>query len=166
MARKDYPDTFRFEFVPTISNAARNSATRCDLKQVGASHVQFQKSPILWVDDEIVGTMMGAEILREPGYSVDLCHSPFAALCYDLSKIDLVIVDFEMPGLNGKELLLCFRALGTRFPVILLAGSLEALSHEGRVLFARSIDKGMPFDRLQDTVEEFLNPDQPRDYGS
>jgi CheY-like chemotaxis protein len=32
---------------------------------------------------------------------------------------NLAIVDFEMPGLDGRELLLRMRALGARFPIVL-----------------------------------------------
>jgi CheY-like chemotaxis protein len=106
--------------------------------------MQFQQHRILCVDDEIVGTTLRAEVLRQQGYSVDLYHSPVAALSCDISMFELAILDFEMPELNGRELLLRLRALGARFPTVLLTGRLEALLHEDRVLFARCLDKGMP----------------------
>ena len=83
-----------------------------------------------------------------------------AALRCDLSVFSLAIVDFEMPELNGRELLLRMRAQGARFPVVLLAGSVDSLSHEDRVLFARCIDKGTPIRCLLEALAEFLGPDQ------
>jgi len=62
---------------------------------------------------------------------------------------------FQMPELNGRELLLRMRALGVRFPIVLLAGDVDALSHEDRVLFARCIEKCMPIQHLLKTIEEF-----------
>jgi CheY-like chemotaxis protein len=120
---------------------------------------------ILCVDDDIVSTSIRAEILREHGYSVVLYDRPLAALRSDLSMFDLAILDFDMPELNGRELLLRMRALGARFPVVLLTGCVEMLSSEDRVLFARCIDKGMPVYRLLDTIAEFLDPNQIPDCG-
>jgi CheY-like chemotaxis protein len=109
---------------------------------------------------------MRAEILEESGYSVVVFHSPLEATRCDLSTFSLAILDFEMPGLNGRELFLRIRAKGARFPIVLLTGYLAGLSHEDCVLFARCIDKSMPIDYLLDTIAEFLNPNQGSDYGS
>jgi CheY-like chemotaxis protein len=127
--------------------------------------VQLHKHRILCVDDEIPGTRMRGEILREHGYSVVLYHCPLAVLHCDLSMFDLAILDFEMPGLNGRELFMRMRSLGARFPIVLLTGRLEALSHEDARLFARCIDKGMPIHFLLNTLVEFLEPNQVPDYG-
>jgi len=123
------------------------------------------KKRILCVDDEIVGTTVRGEILTEHGYSVVLCHCPLAALDCDLSNFDLAIVDYRMPGLNGQELLLRMRALGARFPIVLLTGCLDVLSYDERRLFARCIDKGMPIQCLLETIDAFLSFHQLPDYG-
>jgi CheY-like chemotaxis protein len=128
--------------------------------------VEINKRRILCVDDEIIGTKILGEILKKQGYEVVLCHCPFAALRCDFSIFELAILDFQMPGLNGRELLLRLRALGARFPVVLLTGCLAALSHEDRVLFARCFDKSMPIQCLLETIAEFLDPSQPPDYGT
>jgi CheY-like chemotaxis protein len=121
---------------------------------------------ILCVDDEVIGTRIRGEVLKECGYSVILYHCPLAVLRCDLSIFDLAILDFQMPGLNGRELFLRMRASGARFPIVLLAGCVDALSHEDRVLFARCIDKSAPVQQLLETVAEFLDPDQVPDWGS
>jgi CheY-like chemotaxis protein len=118
---------------------------------------------ILCVDDEIIGTTVRGEILKEQGYSVVLYHCPLAVLRCDLSAFDLAILDFQMPGLNGRELFLRMRASGARFPIVLLTGCMEALSYEDRVLFARCLDKGMPIQHLLETITEFLDPNQVPD---
>jgi CheY-like chemotaxis protein len=130
----------------------------------GASPAQSRKHRILCVDDEVDGTRIRGEILVEEGYSVVLYHCPLAALRADLSRFDLAIVDFRMPELNGRELFLRMRALGARFPVVLLTGAVDALSHEDRILFARCIDKGRPIQHLLDTIGEFLDPNQIPDF--
>ena len=121
---------------------------------------------ILCVDDEIEGARMRGQILDEEGYSVVLYHSPLTALRCDLSMFSLAILDFEMPELNGRELLLRMRALGARFPIVLLTGFVDSLSPENRVLFARCIDKGSPIRYLLKTIAEFIGKDQVPDFGA
>ena len=143
------------------SNRVSFSKTPLDV-----SSPRIQKHRILCVDDDVLGTTMRAEILKEHGFSVVVFHSPLEVTRCDLSAFNLAILDFEMPGLNGRELLLRIRAMGARFPIVLLTGCLAGLSHEDRVLFARCIDKSMPIHCLLDTIAEFLDPNQGPDYGS
>ena len=166
MSLNDHLDAFRSGVITNVPDEIRSAAAHSDIELVSVPRAQVQKHRILLVDDEIIGTTMRAEILREHGYSVDFFHSPLAALRCDLSMFELAILDFEMPELNGRELLLRMRALGARFPIVLVTGRLETLSNEDRVLFARCMDKGMPIRRLLDTIVEFLNPNQVPDYGS
>lgn len=133
---------------------------------VSTSPAQGRKHRILCVDDEIAGTRIRGEILEEHGYSVALYHSPLAVLRCDLSRFDLAVVDFQMPELNGRELFLRMRALGARFPVVLLTGAIDALSYEDRVLFSRCIDKGRSAQNLLETIAEFLDPNQTPDFGT
>jgi len=148
-----------------LSRASRTAATP-DRQLANTSRAQFQKHRILCVDDEVMGTRMRTEVLRQQGYSVDLYHSPVEAVCCDVLLFNLAILDFEMPELNGRELLLRLRALGARFPTVLLTGRLEALSYDDRVLFTRCLDKGMPISRLLDVVRELLDQDAVSDYSS
>lgn len=124
------------------------------------------KYHILCVDDEVVGTRLRREILEEHGYSVTLHHCPLLALNCDLSIFDLAVIDFQMPNLNGKELFLRMRASGARFPIILLAGCVDALSYDDQILFARCIDKGRPTTHLLETIAEFLDQNQIPDFGA
>jgi CheY-like chemotaxis protein len=131
-----------------------------------ASPAQSRKHCILCVDDEITGTRIRGEVLEEHGYSVALYHSPLAVLRCDFSLFDLAVVDFQMPGLNGAELFLRMRALGARFPIVLLTGAVDALSYEDRILFARCLDKGRPIQHLLETIAEFLDLNQTPDCGT
>jgi len=119
-----------------------------------------RENRILCVDDEVVGTTIRGEILRELGYSVVVYHCPLASLSCDLSLFDIAILDYQMPGLNGRELLLRMRALGARFPILLLTGCLDVLSYEERRLFAQCIDKNMPLQYLLEMIERSLASNQ------
>jgi CheY-like chemotaxis protein len=147
---------------PTATTVLLSGPAAPDMKHK-TRHAQQR---ILCVDDEIEGTKMRGQILEEEGYSVVLYHSPLAALRCDLSMFSLAILDFEMPELNGRELLLRMRALGAKFPIVLLTGSVDSLSLANRVLFARCIDKRAPIQYLLDTIAEFIGKDQISDFGS
>jgi CheY-like chemotaxis protein len=150
-------ESFRFAFMAQVPPESRDLTAHSNPDLLKSPRAQFHMHRILLVDDEILGTTTRAEILREFGYSVDFYHSPLAALRCDLSTFELAVVDFHMPELNGRELLLRMRALGATFPIILLTGDAEELSKEDRVLFARCIDKGTSIPSLFDAVAEVLD---------
>jgi len=152
------------------SRTTRQELTRCSKpKQTGPVSTlptRSRRYRILCVDDEIVGARLRGKILEEHGYSVVLYQCPLAVLRCDLSVFDLAVLDFHMPGLNGRELFLCMRALGARFPTVLLTGNVDALSYEDRVLFALCIEKGRPIQHLLETIAKFVDPDQTPDVGT
>jgi CheY-like chemotaxis protein len=150
----------------TEQSEGLNELLRHRLVPVGAQSALVPGRSILCVDDEIPGTRLRGEVLEEHGYSVTIHHRPLAVLEFDFSVFDLAILDFQMPDLNGRELLLRMRALGARFPIVLLTGNVHALSHEDRVLFARCIDKAEHINFLLETVAEFLDPNQLPDFGA
>ena len=145
-----------------LTDSDRVSADKLPVDALPAS---VHKHHILRGDDDVLGANIRAEVLEENGYSVVVFHSPLEATCCDLSTFSLAILDFEMPGLNGRELLLRIRAMGARFPIVLLTGRLEGLSRADCVSFSRCIDKSMPVRFLLDTISEFLGPSQDADYG-
>jgi CheY-like chemotaxis protein len=96
---------------------------------------------ILCVDDNVPELTLRGKILESQGYSVVLLSCPIQALRHDLSSFDLAILDFEMPGMNGRDLVLRMRALHDRFPILLLSGSVSSLSPEDRVLFSKCLER-------------------------
>ena len=53
-----------------------------------------------------------------------------------------------------------------RFPTVLLTGTVDALSYEDRVLFARCIEKGRPIQHLLETIAELVDPTHTPDRAS
>jgi CheY-like chemotaxis protein len=120
---------------------------------------------ILCVDDNVPELTLRGKILESQGYSVVLLSCPIQALRHDLSSFDLAILDLEMPGMNGRDLVLRMRALHDRFPILLLSGSVSSLSPEDRVLFSKCLDKGEPVRHLLDLIAAFLEPNEIPDFG-
>jgi CheY-like chemotaxis protein len=137
----------------TYGSAHRISPNRPGSHLPGFQQRQFR---ILCVDDDITGTEIRKTLLEHHGYSVVTYHSPLAVIRSDLSSFDLGILDFEMPGLNGRELLLRMRQLGAVFPIMLLSGYARALSRDDQALFDRCLDKTEPTQHLLNTVAELL----------
>jgi CheY-like chemotaxis protein len=122
-----------------------------------------RKHRILCVDDDLAGLEARAALLEDEGYSVTAVSCPLRALEHDVSQFHLAILDFDMPGLNGLQLLLRLRAARATFPIVLLSGMCRDLPNDMRVLFARCHDKGEPIHLLLNTVRSYLTsiPDPP-----
>ncbi|HEY3788375.1 MAG TPA: response regulator [Urbifossiella sp.] len=85
--------------------------------------VAIAKPQLLVVDDSLTSRMLEQSILETAGYQVDLAVSGEDALAQAKQKpYALFVVDVEMPGMNGFELLERFRAdpVLQRTPAILV----------------------------------------------
>jgi CheY-like chemotaxis protein len=112
---------------------------------------------VLLVDDDQTGLFLRAQVLERAGYAVTLRVDPRHALQCDMRSFDLAIIDFEMPGCDGRELLLRMRSLKAGFPILLLSGSVDKLPPETRILFSRCIAKPLCPDALLEAVRGFLD---------
>jgi CheY-like chemotaxis protein len=142
------------------SSCSSNTKHRASILSSDREGERSPQRRLLCVDDDVAGTTIRGQILESEGYAVVLKFCPLDALNCDLAGFDLAIVDFEMPGMNGRELFLRMRSRGARFPIILLSGLSSYLSHEDRVLFSRCVDKGEPVSNLLGTIVRFLGPSE------
>jgi DNA-binding response OmpR family regulator len=94
------------------------------------------------------------------GYAVVFLSCPIQALCCDLSTFDLAILDFDMPGMNGKDLFLRMRALHVGFPILLLSASAFTLSPEDGVLLSQCLEKDGAVEYLLDVIAAFLDSNE------
>lgn len=83
---------------------------------------------ILIVDDEDFVTLLAQRVLTDESYRVITAKDGFQALdIYKklLSQIDLVILDFTMPIMDGSEVFSELRTINPRVPVVLSSGFTE-----------------------------------------
>ena len=113
---------------------------------------------ILCVDDHHFGLGLRAAVLEGGGYSVTAVSCTFMALEYDVSRFHLAILDFDMPGLNGFQLLLRLRAAHASFPIVLFSGMSRELPSDIRIMFSSCLDKGEPIPILLNTICSYLAP--------
>jgi len=117
-------------------------------------------SAVLVVDDvPAMAEQYAYDLKRVGGYEALVAHSGRAALdLLEREAVDCVILDLEMPGMDGFEVLRTMERRGFRIPVLVYTGTgnydrcTEAIR-----LGARSfIDKAEPMERVVQEVEHAL----------
>lgn len=81
---------------------------------------------ILWVDDEIDLLKPHIMFLKKKGYQIDKCNNGADAidLCLN-NSYDAVLLDENMPGLNGLETLVSIKSSNPNLPVIMITKNEE-----------------------------------------
>ncbi len=87
---------------------------------------------ILLADDEVMLLDLLAELLESYSYNVIKVNSGIEVLkvLTEEIKVDLVIIDYNMPRMNGIECIKEIRNLGLKIPIILSSGSLTIQNEE------------------------------------
>ena len=117
---------------------------------------------ILLVEDEPSVRLLTQHILRTHGYTVHEAGDGFQALelihRQDL-RVDLVVTDLVMPGMNGKELVMRLRGLSEGLKVIYMSGYSESTPITGDESHGQATFLQKPFspDHLLRTVYEILH---------
>lgn len=116
---------------------------------------------ILVVDDDAMNLKMLEMMLTKKGYEVKKADSGQAALALLQSeKIELVLLDVEMPGMSGIETLDAIRARQelAQVPVLFLSASeeMESAVANGEYAVHGFIKKPMLPPRLYESVENAL----------
>lgn len=96
---------------------------------------QGRGQTILFVEDESALLEMGGVMLQELGYQVLVANSPKEAICLaekHINKIDLLLTDIIMPGINGKDLADHLRKLNANLKVLFISGyTANIISEQG-----------------------------------
>jgi len=114
---------------------------------------------ILHVEDDKTVAGIVREMLEDQGWQVETCAQGAAALerIYGQEDYDLLVVDYDLPGVNGLELIIRARELDHRcdMPMVVLAGSpVEAAAREaGADVF---LQKPQDLSSLVETINRLL----------
>lgn len=111
------------------------------------------KKRVLVVDDEPLVCAAVCMLLKIDGYEVETAgDGPEALGRAAAGSYDLILVDYEMPGMKGDELAAKLRQLFPRTPIVMLTAHGEMLRASGRSLTGIDLIVDKPF-RL-DTLRE------------
>lgn len=115
---------------------------------------------VVLVDDEVVLQDLLGEMLEAYGYDVVKAESGEDALklLHDELKADLIIVDYQMPGMNGMQFTEELRRFDRSVPVILSTGNLTLISsgEPERCAVTRVVPKPYELETILKVVEECI----------
>ncbi|MFY2557434.1 response regulator [Corallococcus terminator] len=78
---------------------------------------------VLVIDDDLFVLSLVSDIVQSAGYHVVTVQSPEAAFQQDLGAISAILCDYNMPEMNGADVLIAMRELKEcRAPFIFLTG--------------------------------------------
>lgn len=111
---------------------------------------------ILCVDDEAIGLSVRKMLLESRGYRVFTAESGADALVlFSSEDLDLVVLDYLMPGMNGDAVARKMKDLRPDLPIIMFSAYLD-LPSETLALVDRSVTKGEPPTVLLEAIAELL----------
>jgi PAS domain S-box-containing protein len=115
---------------------------------------------IVLVEDDKAVKEMVEEVLSQLGYKIFAVeNAPDALKILEKGKVDLLLTDVILPGLNGKELFMYARSLQPDLKVLYMSGYADEIMGEGGVLDAdvAFIQKPFTIDNLAEKVRIVLD---------
>ena len=77
---------------------------------------------VLCVDDELVGLQVRKILLERAGYRVLIApDGPVGLEVFEKEPVDIVVLDYSMPGMHGGEVATRMRLIKPSVPILLLS---------------------------------------------
>jgi CheY-like chemotaxis protein len=112
---------------------------------------------VLWIDDYRLGLELYRAMFENLGYEVLTASSGEEGLRIAArNRVDVVVTDYEMPGMNGEAVASAIKSVKPELPVILFSGSTLVPIRTRRLVDA-FCDKAAPRTHLLSTIERMLH---------
>ena len=112
---------------------------------------------LLWIDDFAPALVVYKATMEAVGFRVLTASSGEAGLkLAAFHQVDLVVTDYEMPGMNGEMVATAVKSLKPGLPVIIFSGS-TSVSHRVRRYADAFCDKAGSRDRLLGAIHRLLH---------
>jgi CheY-like chemotaxis protein len=116
---------------------------------------------VLCIDDEALGLEIRRAVLEREGYSVLTANNGNAGIdLFRSHRVDAVVLDYAMPGMNGGEVARVLRGLEPTVRILLLSAYL-ALPPEVMRLVNVVVNKGDGALPLLEKLRVLLSDGQP-----
>jgi CheY-like chemotaxis protein len=113
---------------------------------------------VLCVDDEVVGLQIRKILLERAGYRVlTASDGPSGLEIFAAEPIEVVVLDYSMPGMDGGEVAVRMRQTKPRVPIILLSAYM-GLSAEVTSVVDLHMTKGEGAPLLLEKLSSLLQP--------
>lgn len=117
---------------------------------------------LLWIDDFEPGLMLYKKMFEDLGFKVLTASSGEAGIqIAERNRIDIVVTDYEMPGMDGLSVAKSVKALNSRTPVLLFSGNSMVPPRARRVVDAYC-DKAGSRNQLLAAIQSLLQRKQPQ----
>ena len=111
---------------------------------------------VLCVDDEKIGLRVRKLLLESHGFVVLTASDGQQGLAlFDQHQVDLVVLDYYMPGLNGEQVAAEVRRRAADVPIIFLSAYFS-LPPQALELASAFITKGDPPEVLIEKIEQLI----------
>ncbi|CAM3054220.1 hybrid sensor histidine kinase/response regulator [Pseudomonas floridensis] len=140
--------------------------SRVELEQTAApvNTVPGQGQSILLVEDDDSVRLINREVLEELGYHVHVARDGEEALQIfnSLERVDLLLTDVGLPGMNGRQLAEVIQQLEPRMPVLFLTGYAEGAMARADFLgpYMQLLTKPFALEVLASHVAGMLHKDE------
>jgi len=144
---------------PDVPREGRPTFPRDAIADLSGTH-------ILFVDDEPILRRLARTFLGSLHAEVATVASPFEALQRiesECHRLDILITDYSMPGLDGEELCTLARRLMPELPVVIISATvcIEEVERLGRIADSRFLSKPFSLPELAKAVATLVT-DRPR----
>jgi CheY-like chemotaxis protein len=111
---------------------------------------------VLIVDDERLGTEVRIAVLRSLGFDAAMSNSGLEAVSRaDIRTFDVIVLDYDMPCLNGLETARRLRNIGVHAKLVMLSGRIDAPSDDDCQI-STFVSKGEGVPSLQSAILKAL----------
>ena len=118
---------------------------------------------ILCIDDQAAGLLIRKELLETKGYGVLIAtNGPQALAMARQRDVDLVILDYRMPEMDGEEIASILKAEEPGRPIVLLTGYPGEIPQHLLALVDALVEKGNSASVLLSAVERALSSGRRR----
>jgi len=144
-----------------LADGASATPARAETTRTAPAEVSPATQRVLYIEDNPVNLMLMEAVLeREPGVLLTCVPQPEHGLDLALAEPpDLILLDIQMPGIDGFEVLRRLRAAGRTRCVPVVAVSANAMPGDIERARAAGFDdyltKPIDFDRLLSVVRRF-----------
>jgi CheY-like chemotaxis protein len=139
--------------VTPLAWRSKRSETEVRTKRRGCS----VRPSLLWIDDYKLGLELYRAVFEGMGFNVLTASSGEQGVKLAAANhVDVVVTDYEMPGMDGEAVAAAVKKIDPELPVVLFSGS-TLLSPRGRRLFDAFCDKAGSRNLLSATIRRMLH---------